>query len=73
MVSGVCAVSTEEIQQEKPSLFSIKKMVELAVDNMRYRRRIVWNRIWKALATHFTFAGCQKVRNDYDTIRHTRS
>eukprot|EP01127_Copromyxa_protea_P009389 TRINITY_DN2209_c0_g1_i4.p1 TRINITY_DN2209_c0_g1~~TRINITY_DN2209_c0_g1_i4.p1 ORF type:complete len:1805 (-),score=476.17 TRINITY_DN2209_c0_g1_i4:124-4893(-) len=62
LVSGVCVVSVEEIQQEKPSLFSIKKMVELAVDNMRYRKRIVWNRVWKTLANHFTFAGCQKNR-----------
>ena len=61
LVAGVCTVSSEEILQDKPSLFSMKKMVELAVDNMRYRRRIVWNRIWKMLANHFTFAGCQKV------------
>eukprot|EP01126_Amoeba_proteus_P037096 TRINITY_DN3803_c2_g1_i2.p1 TRINITY_DN3803_c2_g1~~TRINITY_DN3803_c2_g1_i2.p1 ORF type:complete len:1048 (-),score=219.55 TRINITY_DN3803_c2_g1_i2:306-3035(-) len=62
MVSGLCLVSVEEMEQEKPSVFSLKQMVEIAVDNLRYRIRIVWNRMWKMLANHFTFAGLHKNR-----------
>lgn len=39
----------------------MQKLVEIGVENMNTRIRIVWNKMWKMLANHFAFAGCYKV------------
>jgi brefeldin A-inhibited guanine nucleotide-exchange protein len=57
-VVSLCAVSKDELSLANPRIFSLQKLVEIAHFNMNNRIRIVWLKIWKVLAEHFTFAGC---------------
>lgn len=63
LVKGLCVVSTEEIKLLKPRVFCMQKLVEIGVENMNARIRVVWNKLWKMLAAHFAFAGCFKNRS----------
>jgi hypothetical protein len=56
-VVSLCAVSKDELSLANPRIFSLQKLVEIAHFNMNNRIRIVWLKIWKVLAEHFTFAG----------------
>eukprot|EP01129_Flabellula_baltica_P003241 TRINITY_DN13043_c0_g1_i1.p1 TRINITY_DN13043_c0_g1~~TRINITY_DN13043_c0_g1_i1.p1 ORF type:complete len:1393 (-),score=223.10 TRINITY_DN13043_c0_g1_i1:121-4299(-) len=57
-VRNLIRVSKEELKVNR--LFSLQKLVELAVYNMPHRIKIVWFKIWEILSDHFTFAGCHK-------------
>lgn len=61
LVRGMCTVSREELSMTPPRTYTLQKMVEVAVENMRHRIRIVWTRMWELLAEHFEFAGCHQV------------
>jgi len=50
-------VSREEITLPNPRIFSLQKLVEIATFNMNNRIRIIWVKMWKILADHFTLAG----------------
>ncbi|XP_019198456.1 PREDICTED: brefeldin A-inhibited guanine nucleotide-exchange protein 5 [Ipomoea nil] len=55
-VTSLCNVSSEELRQLPPRVFSLQKLVEISYYNMT-RIRMVWARIWSVLAIHFIFAG----------------
>jgi brefeldin A-inhibited guanine nucleotide-exchange protein len=58
-VKSLCAVSQEELVQTVPRIFCLQKLVEIADYNM-YRVRMVWSKIWRELAQHFTLAALLK-------------
>ena len=61
-VTNLCEVSMEELICENPRIFSLQKIVESASVNMN-RVRLVWGKIWKVLAAHFTRVGCHSNQN----------
>jgi brefeldin A-inhibited guanine nucleotide-exchange protein len=56
-VRALCSVSLEEIAGERPRVFALTKIVEIAHFNMN-RIRLVWTRIWNVLADYFVTVGC---------------
>ena len=52
-VRCLITVSQNEINSPNPRMFSLQKLVEIAHFNME-RIRIVWARVWRLLADHFT-------------------
>lgn len=53
----ICRVSTAEIFMNHPSLYSFKKIVDIAILNMN-RVRFVWSQAWSILNSHFCRIGC---------------
>ncbi len=56
-VTSLCTVSKEEVALPNPRIFSLQKLVEIATFNMNNRIRLIWVKMWKILADHFTSAG----------------
>lgn len=56
-VTSLCTVSKEEVALPNPRIFSLQKLVEIATFNMNNRIRIIWVKMWKILADHFTLSG----------------
>lgn len=54
--NALCGVSSEELKQSPPRVFSLQKLVEISYYNMA-RIRLVWARIWSVLSQHFIIAG----------------
>lgn len=51
-VRALCRVSLEELRSDRPRVFALTKIVEIAHFNMS-RIRLVWTRIWNVLADYF--------------------
>ncbi|XP_051120152.1 brefeldin A-inhibited guanine nucleotide-exchange protein 5-like isoform X2 [Andrographis paniculata] len=60
--AALCSVSAEELKQNPPRTFSLRKIVEVSYYNMA-RIRMVWARIWTILVQHFVFAGSHADEN----------
>ena len=57
-VRALCEVAREELSARSPRVFSLAKLVEIAVMNMSIRPRIIWSRMWSVLADFFAEVGC---------------
>ena len=57
-VRALCEVAREELGARSPRVFSLAKLVEIAVMNMSSRPRIIWSRMWSVLADFFAEVGC---------------
>jgi len=57
-VRALCEVAREELGARSPRVFSLAKLVEIAVMNMSIRPRIIWSRMWSVLADFFAEVGC---------------
>ncbi|KAK9804748.1 hypothetical protein WJX72_003264 [[Myrmecia] bisecta] len=58
---ALCAVSQEELvpsrPEDKPRVYSLQKLIECAYHNLG-RIRLIWGRLWAALAAHLVSAAC---------------
>ncbi|ETO25722.1 hypothetical protein RFI_11417, partial [Reticulomyxa filosa] len=55
---ALAAVSAVELEDTlTPRVFSLRKLVEVAHDNINHRIPLIWQRIWNVLAPHFVKAG----------------
>eukprot|EP01083_Nonionella_stella_P173092 595988_1 len=61
---GLSCVSAMELDNRmNPRVFSLRKIVEVAHDNINLRIPLVWQRIWNVLSPHFVKAGCHPNTN----------
>ena len=61
---GLSCVSAMELDNPmNPRVFSLRKIVEVAHDNINLRIPLVWQRIWNVLSPHFVKAGCHSNPN----------
>jgi len=57
-VQALCEVSDRELQhRDHPRDYSLKKMITVAHFNLN-RIKIVWNRLWNPIASHFIKVAC---------------
>lgn len=56
-VKCLCRVSNAEIFTNPPSLFSFKRVVDVAILNI-HRVRFVWSQAWTIFNSHFSQVGC---------------
>jgi brefeldin A-inhibited guanine nucleotide-exchange protein len=45
---------------DKPRVYSLQKLVEVADYNMKSRSRLSWAKIWELMANHFVVIGCHE-------------
>lgn len=45
---------------DKPRVYSLQKLVEVADYNMKSRSRLSWAKIWELMANHFVIIGCHE-------------
>ncbi|ETO17358.1 hypothetical protein RFI_19964, partial [Reticulomyxa filosa] len=58
---ALAAVSAVELDNPlNPRVFSLRKIVEVAHDNINNRIPLIWQRIWNVLAPHFVKAGLHR-------------
>lgn len=60
-VRALCAVSQEELNPAQatdiPRVYSLQRLIECAYHNLN-RIRLIWSRLWAALAPHLVSAAC---------------
>lgn len=60
-VRALCAVSQEELNPSHPTdiprVYSLQRLIECAYHNLS-RIRLIWSRLWTALAPHLVSAAC---------------
>ncbi|ETO22296.1 guanine nucleotide exchange family protein, partial [Reticulomyxa filosa] len=58
---ALAAVSAVELDNPlNPRVFSLRKIIEVAHDNIHHRIPLIWQRIWSVLAPHFVKAGLHR-------------
>ena len=65
---SVRSIKTEDKEEksdsgERPRVYSLQKLVEVADYNMNKRSRLSWAKIWEVMANHFVVIGCHENAN----------
>ncbi|ETO27811.1 hypothetical protein RFI_09322 [Reticulomyxa filosa] len=61
---ALATVSAVELDNPlNPRVFSLRKIVEVAHDNIHIRIPLIWQRVWNVLSRHFVKAGLHRNRN----------
>jgi Sec7-like guanine-nucleotide exchange factor len=68
---NLCRLCTVQLsERELPRVFSLQKMVEVTQYNMN-RVRLVWSRMWSAIAPHMVRVGCHPDLQVTLRLRHS--
>ncbi|GLI68912.1 hypothetical protein VaNZ11_013463 [Volvox africanus] len=57
-VRALCAVSREELDAQRPRVYSLQRLVEVAHLNLAGRIRLIWSKLWAVLSAHLVMAAC---------------